>query len=82
MDNNEIKTNLHSFLTTEFPNEGVELKDTTDLLQEWFIDSLGIINMIMFLESEFNISVARSEINGDNFKDLNTLSAYINSKLN
>lgn len=75
-----IKEKIKEFLTEEFPNEGVDLTDTTDLLKEWFIDSLGIINMIMFLESEFDINVERSEINGDNFKDINTLSEYISCK--
>lgn len=77
----DVKEKIKIFLTEEFPNDGVALKDSTDLLKEWFIDSLGIINMIMFLESEFDISVERSEINGDNFKDINTLSEYIKTKL-
>lgn len=82
MNKDEIKSKVYTFLTDEFPNEGIELKDSTDLLQEWFIDSLGIINTIMFLESEFNISVARAEINGDNFKSLDTLTKYIETKMN
>lgn len=80
MNAEEIKKKISVFLLEKIPNQGLELKDDTDLLNEWFLDSLGIINTIMFLEMEFSISVARSEINGDNFTNLNTLSEYIISK--
>lgn len=80
MDVEEIKKKISVFLLEKIPNQGLELKDDTDLLNEWFLDSLGIINTIMFLEGQFSINVARSEINGDNFTNLNTLSEYIISK--
>lgn len=80
MNTEEIKKQVHTFLNDEFPNDAVELTYETDLLNEWFVDSLGIINMIMFLESQFDINVARPEINGDNFKNIATLADYIASK--
>ncbi len=80
MNVEEIKKKISVFLLEKIPNQGLELKDDTDLLNEWFLDSLGIINTIMFLEGQFSINVARSEINGDNFTNLNTLSEYIISK--
>ena len=76
----KIKKKISVFLLEKIPTHGLELKDDTDLLNEWFLDSLGIINTIMFLEGQFSINVARSEINGDNFTNLNTLSEYIISK--
>ena len=75
-----IKKQIHTFLNDEFPNDAVELSDETDLLSEWFVDSLGIINMIMFLETEFNMSVSRPEINGDNFKSISTIANYVKNK--
>lgn len=81
MNIDEIKNKIKSFLINEMPNNDFELNDSTDLLNEWFLDSFGIINTIMFLETEFSISVSRSEINGDNFANLNSISVYILNKL-
>jgi acyl carrier protein len=81
MNKTEITDRLKAFLQQEFPNQGVELTETTDLLGEWFIDSLGIIETVLYLEKTFAIDIRRADINGDNFRNLATLSAFIISRL-
>ncbi len=80
MTKNEIIRDLKIFLEDEFPNQAVELTESTNLLEEWFVDSLGIIEMVMFLESRFGVEVSRAEINGVNFENLKSLSGYILSR--
>lgn len=35
----------------------------------------------MFIEKHFQVSVARADLNGDNFRDINALSIYVYSRL-
>ena len=80
-DRAEIAARIKAFLEEDFPNDGVELTPTTDLLEEWFVDSLGISQTVMFLEESFEIEISRADINGTNFKDLRALSEFVAGRL-
>ena len=82
MNNSEIATRLLRYLQEEFPNQGVVLSETTNLLDEWFIDSLGIIETVLFLEKTFGVDIRRADINGDNFRDVAALSGFVATRLN
>ena len=79
--NKAVEDKIKHYLATEFPNPGFELQEDTDLLNDWFVDSLGIINTLVFLESEFKVRIARGEINGENFRNVLTLSHLIRHKM-
>ncbi len=77
MDESEIADRIRRFLEDEFPNEGVELNADTDLLNEWFIDSLGITETVLFLETSFGIELQRADINGSNFQNIASLCEFV-----
>ena len=77
MENADIAAQLRAFLKTEFPNPGIELSDSIDLLDQWFIDSLGIVLTILFIESTFGVAVSRADINAQNFRNITTLSEFV-----
>ena len=53
------------------------MTDTTNLLDDWFVDSFGIIEIVMFLEQSFGIKVSRADINGSNFGNIESLSEFV-----
>ncbi len=81
MNKTEIVDDLKTFLQQEFPNQGVDLTESTDLLGEWFVDSMGIIETVLYLEKNFDIDIKRADINGDNFRNLATLSDFVVNRL-
>lgn len=81
MQQEEILTQIRDFIASEFPMPGVELTHTTNLLEEWFVDSLGIVETVMFLERQFGIEVQRADINGTNFRDVASLAALVQGRL-
>ena len=81
MNRSEIVNKLEDFLRQEFPNQGVELTEHTDLLGEWFVDSLGIIETVLYLEKTFGVDIKRADINGDNFMNLASLSDFVASRI-
>ena len=77
MDKAEITNRFKTFLEREFPNQGLELTESTDLLDAWFVDSLGIVETVLFIDTSLGIPVSRADINGANFKNLATLSEFV-----
>ena len=61
----------------EFPSPDVELTDETNLLDDYFLDSFGIIETVLFLESSFGIKIARADINGVHFKNVASLADFV-----
>jgi len=81
MDKPAIAGQIKQFLETEFQGMGTELTDTTNLLEDFFVDSFGVINTVMFLESEFGIEIDRADINGENFESIATLTEFVAQRL-
>ncbi len=76
----QIFDRLRQYLEDEFPNQGVELAGDTRLLDEWFVDSMGIIETVIFIEREFGVAMTRADINGETFQDINSLVAFIGAR--
>ena len=77
MQSAEIKAQLKEFFEEEFPNPGSALTDETNLLNDWFVDSFGIVNTTLFLEENFGIEICRADINATTFRSIETLSRYV-----
>ena len=77
----EIKSQLKNFFEEEFPNPGPSLTDDTNLLDDWFVDSFGIVNTTLFLEEKFGVEISRADINAITFRSIETLSQYVANQL-
>ena len=81
MELDEIKLQIKNFFEEEFPNPEANLTFDTPILDEWFVDSFGIVNTTLFLEKKFGIEVCRADINAENFQSINTLARYVSNQL-
>ena len=77
----EIKSQLKNFFEEEFPNPGASLTDDTNLLDDWFVDSFGIVNTTLFLEEQFGILISRTDINAVTCRSIESLSQYVANQL-
>lgn len=59
-----------------------ELDNDTSFLEFGVLDSMGIIELIVFIENEFGIEIAYSEILPENLDTVNCVSSLIYSKMN
>lgn len=76
-----IEQRIHSFLLEKFPlarKAGIG-KDTA-LLEEGILDSLGILDVVSFLETEFLIVINDEELVPKNFQSLGALSVFVLKK--
>ena len=79
MDHTEI---IRSFIIENFLfGEAGELDDETSFLDSGIIDSTGILELVAFLEENFDISIKDEEMLPENFDSLNNISGYLSKKL-
>ena len=76
-----IAGRIRTFLNRQFPLTK-NLEDEQPLLGNGLIDSLGILEVVSFLEREFNITVADEDLIPENFGSLRNLSQFVTSKQN
>jgi len=81
MEKQKIEAELKNYFETEFPNPGLNLEPSTDLLSNFITDSLRIVSTVAFMESHFGIDITEADIGVETFRDLNNLSDFISSKL-
>jgi acyl carrier protein len=58
------------------------LNDDTSFLDEGIIDSTGVMELVAFLEANFNVKVEDEEIIPDNFDSINKLTNFVKQKSN
>jgi acyl carrier protein len=75
-------TAIETFVTTELTGE-VEtgkLAHDEDLLASELIDSLGITELVGFLEKQFGIAVSDEDLVPDNFRSIDSIAAFVSRK--
>lgn len=77
----QIAAQLHAYYCRSYPHLGRALEHDTDLLNDWFVDSFGVIQTVQFLEDTFGVAVDRADIHADNFHSVRSLAAFVRRKL-
>jgi acyl carrier protein len=63
-----------------FAASGIEFTDDASLLDLGIIDSTGVLELVSFIESEFNIAISDSEIIPENLDSISNVCAFIAKK--
>lgn len=76
-----VKEKIREFILSNFVKDSeLKLEDDTSFLDNGIIDSTGVMELVAFIETTFNIRAEDEEIIPDNFESVNTLTRYIRSK--
>ena len=73
------KKSIKAFLTEYFP--GHELKDDENIFAQGFVNSLFAMQLVLFVEKEFSITVENDDLDLDNFKTINAITQLVNRKV-
>jgi acyl carrier protein len=57
-----------------------EIKYDDDLLSEGIIDSLGILQLVAFIEDQFGVQIPDEDVVLENFMSVAALDAYLKTK--
>ena len=82
MEETIIKIREFIFETFLFDADDDALQNDASFLEQGVIDSTGVLELVEWLEDEFDISVADEELIPENLDSVKLLSAYIARKTN
>jgi len=79
----QIEEGLRDFIARNllYSTEGFSYTDDASLLREGIIDSLGVVELVEFVQNKFGLKVDQQEVIPDNFDSVASLSAYVRRKL-
>ena len=78
-----IEKRIHAFLLEKFPlAKKTAIDRYTALLENGILDSLGILDVVSFMEREFSFTVCDEELLPENFQNVDTLCAFVQRKSN
>jgi len=79
----DIEPQIRNFITQNllYSTEGFSYTDEASLLRKGIIDSLGVVELVEFVQKQFGIQVNQQEVVPDNFDSVARLSAYVRQKL-
>ncbi len=80
----EIETKIKDYIAKNllFSDDGYGYPDDASFLEEGIVDSQGVMELVMFVEDEFGVTVDDEDITPDNFDSVSLLAAYIRRKQN
>jgi acyl carrier protein len=64
-----------------FRDDRADLADGESLLDAGLIDSTGILELVAFIETEFSIQMADTDIVPENLDSVETIVRYVDGKL-
>jgi acyl carrier protein len=77
----ELKKQVRDFVTSNFyVADPKSLEDRTSLLDQGIIDSTGVLEVIMFIESTFGVTVEDSEMLPENLDSIERIARYVGRK--
>lgn len=80
--NTDLKTNIRNFIVDNFlfGDASQAIEDATSLIDNGYVDSTGVLELVMYLEQTFAIKVADSEIVPANLDSVGAIAAYVEGK--
>jgi acyl carrier protein len=77
-----IEQQIKGYLATNilFSDNGYPYPDEASFLEEGIIDSTGVLELVLFIEETFGVTVDDREIIPDNFDSVSKLANYIRGK--
>ena len=77
----KLQQQIRDFVTANFyVADPKALEDRTSLLDQGIIDSTGVLEVIMFIESTFGLTVEDSEMLPENLDSIERIAAFVARK--
>jgi acyl carrier protein len=73
----EAKVRTYLLENLMFSSDGAQLANDASLLEQGIIDSTGILEIIMFLETDFGVIVKDSDMLPENFDSVNNIVRFV-----
>ena len=83
MHANTVRDQITNFIMKQFPMaRSRHINDTDRLLENGILDSLGVLEIVSYVEEEFHITVTDEELLPENFQSIECLVSFVHRKRN
>jgi len=76
----ELKKMIYDYVHENTYTDKDKIKDDTLIFKEGFLDSMGLVSLISFLEESFSIQTSDSDLIEENFESINAICQFVESK--
>lgn len=77
----QINDSIRTFVFEQYPLcKQRELQDTDSLIESGIVDSMGILELVAFIESEFDIQVEDIDLTPENFESIEAIATFVTAK--
>ena len=77
------QTRIQNFIYEQFPlSKNLKISVTDNLFSAGVVDSLGILDLVTFLETEFQVEVSDDELTPENFETIEGMAQFLELKKN
>jgi acyl carrier protein len=74
---------IRAFVLEKFPQaKKKNLRDSDKLLESGIVDSLGILDLVAFLENDFQVHISDEELLPENFQTVEAIAQFVERKRN
>jgi acyl carrier protein len=79
----DIEARIRDYIARQllFSEDEFPYADDASFMQEGIIDSLGVMELVEFVQRDFGIQVAQTEVVPDHFDSVAKLAAFVKGKL-
>lgn len=76
-----IRRQVHDYVVANMLFGVGDVADDTSLLGEGILDSMGVLETVLFIEEAFHVEVSDDEVVPNHFDSVHSLTAFIANKL-
>ena len=82
-NNQRIEVQIRGYVLENFlfSDDESQLHDEASFLEEGVVDSTGVLELVLFVEETFGVTVEDDKILPENFDSVNQLATYVRTKL-
>lgn len=78
----ELTDRVHEFILQKFPlARRRSLRENDNLLESGVIDSLGVLEIVTFLNEEFSLAIEDDDLTPENFQSIQSIAAFVEQRL-
>ncbi len=78
---NDIKGRIRAFIVDNFLfGDDAGLREESSFLEEGIIDSTGVLELVTFIEEEFELTILDEELIPENFDSINRVARFLQEK--
>lgn len=79
---NDVRARVKSFITSNFyVPDPTALADASSLIETGIVDSTGILEVLAFIEKQFEIQIEDAEMVPANLESIDNITAFVGRKL-